>query len=62
MGIRCHDALVNILHHALLQDHPGVLKEQRASFDDSSCPGDLFHPDYQLGHPAYFDVSVWSTT
>ena len=36
MRIRFHDALVNILHHALLQDHPGVLKEQRASFDDSS--------------------------
>ena len=62
MRICCHDALVNILHHALLQDHPGVVKEQCASFDDSSCPGDIFHPDYQLGHPAYFDVSVCSIT
>ena len=62
MRIRRHDALVNIFHYALLQDHPGVLKEQRASFDDSSRPGDIFHPDYQLGHPAYFDVSVCSTT
>ena len=62
MRIRRHDALVNILHHALLQDRPGVLKEQRASFDDSSCPGDIFHPDYQLGRPAYFDASVRSTT
>ena len=62
MRIRRHDALVNILHHALLQDHPGVLKEQCASFDDSSRPGDIFHPDYQLGHPSYFDVSVRSTT
>ena len=33
MRIRHRDALVKILHHALLQDHPGVLKEQRASFD-----------------------------
>ena len=49
-------------YHALLQDHPGVLKEQRASFDDSSRPGDIFHPDYQLGRSAYFDVSVRSTT
>ena len=46
MRIRHHDALVNILHHAFLQDHPGVLKEQHASFDDSSHPGDIFHPDY----------------
>ena len=62
MGIRHHDALVSILHHALLQDHPGTLKEQRASFDDNSKPGDIFHPDFQNGRPAYFDVSVRSTT
>ena len=62
MRIRRHDALVNILHHALLQDHTGVLKEQRASFDGSSHPGNIFHPDYQLGRPAYYDVSVRSTT
>ena len=30
--------------------------------DDSSRTGDIFHPDYQLGRPAYFDVSVHSTT
>ena len=23
---------------------------------------DIIHPDYQLGHPAYFDVSVHITT
>ena len=62
MRIRRHDDLVNILHHALLQDHPGVLKDQRASFDDSSRPRDIFRPDYQLGSPAYFDVSVHSST
>ena len=59
MRIHHHDALVNILYHALLQ---GVLKEQCASFDDSSHPEDIFHPDYQLGRPAYFNVSVHSTT
>ena len=42
MRIRRHDALVSILHHALLQDHPGALKEQRASFDDNSRPRDIF--------------------
>jgi len=40
--IRRHNALVSILHHALLQDHPEALKEQRASFDDNSRPGDIF--------------------
>jgi len=42
MRIRHHDALVSILHHALLQDHPGALKEQHASFVDNLRPGDIF--------------------
>jgi len=62
MRIRRHDALVNIVYNALAQDHPGVLKEQRASYDDGLCPGDVFHPDYQHGCPAYFTISVRSTT
>jgi len=62
MRIRRHDALVNIVYNALAQDHPGVLKEQRASYDDGLRPGDVFHPDYQHGRPAYFDISVRSTT
>ena len=41
MRIHRHDGLVSILH-ALLHD-PGVLKEQCASFDDNSHPGDCFH-------------------
>ena len=54
MRIRCHDSLVNILYNALSQDHPGVLKEQHASYNDGLRPGD--------GRPAYFDVSIRSTT
>jgi len=54
MRIRCHDALVSILHHALLQDHPGALKEQHASFDDNSRPRDIFHSDFQNGRPTGF--------
>ena len=57
-----HDALVNIVYNVLAKDHPGVLKEQRISYDDGSHPGDVFQPDYQHGHPAYFDISVQSTT
>ena len=62
MRIRCHDALVDIVCHALSQSHPGVLKEQRISCDNRSHPGDIYHPDFQYGHPAYFDLSVCSTT
>ena len=62
MRIRRHDALVNIIYNALSQDHPGVLKEQRASYDDGLRPGDVFHPDFQHGRPAYFDVSIHCTT
>jgi len=49
------------VHHALLQDHPGVLREQGIS-SDHSRPGDIYHPDFNFGHPAYFDLSVRNTT
>jgi len=39
-----------------------VLKEQRASCEDQSHPGDVYHPDFQCGRPAFFDLSVCSTT
>ena len=47
---------------SLSQDHPGVLREQRVSYDDGLRPGDVFHPDFQHGRPAYFDVSICCTT
>ena len=56
MHIQCHDALVTVLHHALLQDHPGVLWEQGIASSDHSHPGDIYHPDFSLGHPAYFGL------
>ena len=62
MRIHRHDALVGIVCHALSQSHSGVLKEQRVSYEDNSRPGDVYHPDFQYGRPAYFDVSVRSTT
>jgi len=57
MRIRRHDAPVNIIYNALSQDHP---KEQRTSYDDGSCPGDVFHPGFQDGCSAFFDISVCS--
>ena len=55
--IQRHDALVSIVHHALLQDHPGVLREQSIA-SDQSRPGDIYQPDFTLGRPTYFDLSV----
>jgi len=62
MRIRCHDALVDIVFHALSQSHPGVLKKQCVSYDDHSYLGDVYHPDFQFGCLAYFNVPVRSTT
>jgi len=62
MGIRRHDALADIIYKALSQDHPGVLKEQHVSYSYGLRPGDVFHPDYQHGRSAYFDISVCSIT
>ena len=55
LRIQHHNALVSVVHHALLQDHSGVLREQGIS-SDQSRPGDIYHPDFHLGRPAYFDL------
>jgi len=63
MRIHRHDALlVDIIYKALSQDHPGVLKEQHVSYNDTLRPGDGFYPDFQHVRSAYFDISVCSTT
>jgi len=62
LRIQHHDALVSVVHNALLQDHPGVLREQGASTSDDSRPGDLYHPNFRLGRPTYFDLPVRCTT
>ncbi|XP_065902561.1 uncharacterized protein [Dysidea avara] len=51
-------AIVTVVDHALFQDHPGVLREQGIASSDQSRPGDIYHPDFSLGRPAYFDLSV----
>ena len=32
------------------------------SYDDGSCPCDLFHPHFQDNRSAFFDISVRCTT
>ena len=54
-----HDSLRDILWHALLTDNSDVKKEQRTGGQDSSHrPGDIYHPDFINGKPAFFDITV----
>ena len=53
-----HDALRDIIYHALLVDNEGAQLEQRCGPDSTSRPGEIFHPDFADGRPGYFDVSI----
>ena len=57
MRIRRHDALCDIVFHALLQDNSGCKREQRCG-SGLDRPGDVYHPDFLYGKPAYFDVTL----
>ena len=57
LRIKRHDALCDIIWHSLLLDNKGAIKEQRCG-ESNNRPGDVFHPDFRFGKPAYFDVSV----
>ena len=56
LRIRHHDALRQVLYHAMLNDHPGVRKEQRCASDRQLRPGDVFHPSFQNGKPGYLTL------
>ena len=58
LRIRRHDTLSDVLFHALLVDNANCRKEQRCSSDNSTRPGDVFHPDFDQGRPTYFDITV----
>jgi len=38
-------------------DNKGAVREQHCG-ESNNRPGDIYHPDFMLGKPAYFDVSV----
>ena len=61
LRIRRHDALRQVLYHALLNDHPGVRIEQLCGSDRQLRPGDVFYPSFQNGKLGYFDVTVRNT-
>ena len=60
LRIKCHDALRNIIWHALLMDDKGAAREQHSG-NSNNRPGDVYHPDFALGKSAYFDMSVRSS-
>ena len=57
LRIKRHDSLRDIIWQALLMENPRAAREQHCGVDNSR-PGDIFHPDFVQGKPAYFDVSV----
>ena len=59
--IRRHNALRDIIYHALKQDNQNVKLEQSAGGSSNTRPGDVYHPDFDNGKPSFFDVSVCNT-
>ena len=56
MRIRRHNALCDVIYHALLHDNTGCRKEQWCAGSQMDRPGDVFHPDFVHGKPVYFDA------
>ena len=58
---RRHNALCDIIWHALLIDNKAARREQTCSGSSRARPGDIFHPDFADGRPAFFDITVRNT-
>ena len=56
--IKRHDALSEVIYPALLTENKYAKREQRCSGNDSSRSCDIFHPDFLLGLPGFFDEKV----
>ena len=52
-----HNALRDVIYHHL-SDNNGCKLEQICGSSNYKRPGDIYHPDYLDGVPAYFDVTV----
>ena len=48
-----HNALCDIMWHALLSDSKSSRREQNGSANHQSRPGDIYHPDFLNGNPAF---------
>ena len=58
---RRHNALCDIIWHALLIDNKAARREQTCSSNSKARPGDIFHSDFVDGRPAFFDAAVRNT-
>ena len=52
------NSLRDIVFHHLLSDVSSCKLEQGCSAFNYKKPGDIFHPDFLDGLPAYFDITV----
>ena len=55
---RRHDALKDVIFQALLVHDKETRRDQSSSSVNYSRPGDVYHPNFLFGRPAYFDVNV----
>ena len=58
---RRHNALCDIIWHALLIDNNAARREQTCSSNSKARPRDIFHSDFVDGRSAFFDVTVCNT-
>ena len=56
--IKHHDALCDVIFNTLLVDDSRCQREQRCSSDSGKKPGNILHPNFQHGLPAYFNVTA----
>ena len=55
---KLHDSLRDIVWHALHTANSEVKKKQRIGGRDLYRPGDIYHPDFTNGKPAFFDITI----
>ena len=53
-----HNALAEVIFQALLVESRDVMREMMCNGFTESHPGDVFHPYFLEGGPAYFDMTV----
>ena len=58
LRIKRHDAVCDVIYHCLLKENADTRRAQGCSTLSFDRPGDVYHPDFSQGKPAYFDVSV----
>ena len=49
-----HNALRDVIYHALKLDNQNVKIEQRVNGDSNTRPGDIYHPDFDNGKQCFF--------